>query len=77
MHVVPVSLLVAREPAPSHEAPPQGASLAAHLAHCVRASGRWFSLHCAVEALHGFSSGRFVTTLALALLVIGSVSALV
>ena len=75
MHFVPASL-VTREPALAFEELPN-ASLPSHLRHCIRAGGRWFQLHCAAEALHGLSSGRFVTTLALALFVIGSVGALV
>ena len=54
---------------------PAGHELSAlqeHLSHCRGARGRWFSLRCAAEAMNTLVAGRFVTTLAVAALVIGS-----
>jgi hypothetical protein len=50
------------------------ALLQTHVARCERDIGRWFALRCAVESAHQFFAARFVTTLALLLLVIGSLS---
>lgn len=46
------------------------ASLQAHARLCARARGRMFSLRCGMEAVHGFFAPRFVTTLALASVVL-------
>lgn len=45
-------------------------SLRAHVARCAQSRGPWFSLRCGVEAVHGFLAPRFVTTLALASVVL-------
>jgi hypothetical protein len=42
-----------------------------HLDLCKGSHGRLFALHCAVEALNGFVAARFVTTLAVVVLLIG------
>jgi len=38
-------------------------ALGAHYQRCNGCKGRWFSVQCAVEAVHGFVGPRFVTTL--------------
>jgi len=38
-------------------------ALVAHYQRCNGCKGRWFSLQCAVEAVHSFVGPRFVTTL--------------
>ena len=38
-------------------------SLGAHLRDCARARGRYFSLHCWAERLHGLMLPRFCTTI--------------
>lgn len=50
--------------------PGELASLGEHLDGC-RAHGRLFALQCGALAVHGFAAGRFVTTLAVAALLIG------
>jgi len=65
------------EPAAPVDVREPGTGLSAHMMCCLEASGRWFPLRCAVEALDAFCSGRFVTTVLLAVIAIGSVSALV
>ena len=38
-------------------------ALVAHYQRCIGCKGRWFSLQCAIEAVHAFVGPRFVTTL--------------
>lgn len=45
-------------------------SLRAHARRCAQSRGRMFSLRCGMEAVHGFLAPRFVTTLALASVVL-------
>lgn len=45
-------------------------SLRAHARLCAKSRGRMFSLRCGLEAVHGFFAPRFVTTLALASVVL-------
>lgn len=45
---------------------PDATLLQGHLLHCEQGSGRWFTVRCAAETVHGFLAPRFVTTLALA-----------
>jgi len=51
--------------------------LGEHLDLCKGANGRWFTLQCVGEALNGFISARFVTTLVVATLLIGVTSLVV
>ena len=44
--------------------------LQAHVQHCAMTRGRLHRLRCAVEAIDAFFAPRFVTTLALTLLVL-------
>ena len=46
-------------------------ALGVHVDRCNGSRGRWFTLGCAVDALHGFVAGRFVTTLLIAGAAIG------
>ena len=48
--------------------------LGEHLDACSRTPGRWFALQCGVERMNVFVVSRVVTTLALAALLIGSIS---
>jgi hypothetical protein len=48
--------------------------LGEHLDACTRTRGRWFALRCGVEQMNVFMASRVVTTLALAALLIGSIS---
>jgi hypothetical protein len=48
--------------------------LGEHLDACTRRHGRWFALRCSVEHMNVFMVSRVVTTLALAALLIGSIS---
>ena len=48
--------------------------LGEHLDACTRAQGRWFALRCSVEHMNVFMVSRVVTTLMLAVLLIGSIS---
>jgi len=50
--------------------------LADHARQCVLARGRWHRLHCVAEATDAFMAPRFVTTLALLVLVFVLVPAL-
>jgi hypothetical protein len=43
--------------------PMELSALGDHFARCQGARGRLFALRCAAEAMHGFASSRFVTTL--------------
>ncbi len=47
------------------------AALGEHLELCRAASGRLFSLRCSADAVHCFIAPRFVTTLVVAVLLIG------
>lgn len=38
-------------------------ALGAHVQRCNGCKGRWFSVQCAIETVHGFVGPRFVTTL--------------
>ena len=51
--------------------PMELSALGDHLGHCRASRGRLFGLHCAAERLHGFVAPRFMTTLAIATLLIG------
>ena len=50
----------------------ESSALRDHLSVCSGQRGRWFTLRCAAEAMNGFVSGRFVTTLVMATLLIGA-----
>lgn len=52
------------------------ASLGEHLDHCKGQQGRLFTLQCVGETLDRFLSGRLVTTLVAAALLIGIASTL-
>ncbi len=56
--------------------PMELSALGEHLDACKGTSSRWFAVQCVGEAMHGFISSRFVTTLVVATLLIG-VSSLV
>jgi hypothetical protein len=51
--------------------PGELSALGEHLQQCQQLSGRMATLRSGGEAVHGFIAGRFVTTLALAALLIG------
>lgn len=38
-----------------------------HMHQCAQANGTWHSLRCKAEAIDGFLSGRFVSTLVVAI----------
>ena len=44
--------------------------LGEHLDSCKQTHGRWFTLQCFAEHLNGFIAARFVTTLAVAALLL-------
>lgn len=46
--------------------------LGAHYRHCNGCTGRWFSIRCAVDALHAFVAPRFMTTVVLIVAVAGA-----
>ena len=46
-------------------------ALGSHVSRCNGCRGRWFTLRCAVDAVHDFVAPRFVTTLVVASIVIG------
>ena len=48
-------------------------ALGVHVDACNGCRGRWFTLRCMVDAVHGFVAGRFVTTLMIAGAAIGLV----
>ena len=56
---------------PADTSPMELDALGQHYDHCQVKRGRWFSLQCMVEALHGSVAPRFVTTLVVATLLIG------
>jgi hypothetical protein len=45
-----------------------------HLDSCKRSHAGWFALQCAAERIDGFITARFVTTLTLAVLLMGMAS---
>jgi hypothetical protein len=47
-------------------------SLCKHLDHCKVPNRQIFAMHCAAEMMHGFVLGRFVTTLVVVFILIGS-----
>lgn len=47
-------------------------ALREHLSVCSGQRGRWFTLRCVAETMNGFVTGRFVTTLVMASLLIGA-----
>lgn len=54
--------------------PVELSALGAHLELCQKSHGRLFFLQCAVQTMHGFVVGRFVTTVVLVALLIGVLS---
>jgi hypothetical protein len=58
----------------THTSPMELSLLGEHLNACTRTHGRWFALRCSVEHMNVFMVSRVVTTLALAALLIGSIS---
>ena len=58
-------------PEPADTTPVELDALGQHYDRCQGKRGRWFSLQCMVEALHGSVAPRFVTTLVVVTLVIG------
>lgn len=51
--------------------PMELSALGAHLVSCNVSRGRLFAFRCVTEAMNGFVTGRFVTTLVVAALLIG------
>ena len=51
--------------------PMELSALGAHVSRCNGCRGRWFTLRCAIDAVHDFVAPRFVTTLFLAVAVLG------
>ncbi len=49
--------------------------LGAHFERCNGCKGRWFSMRCALEAVHSFVAPRVVTTMVLAAGVVAMVAA--
>jgi hypothetical protein len=47
-------------------------ALGEHYGRCQEGRGRWFSLQCVAETLHGTVAPRFVTTLFVATVLIGA-----
>ena len=54
--------------------PNELAALGRHLLACKRPHRRLFELQCAAEAMSGFATARFVTTLVVAALLLGTIS---
>jgi hypothetical protein len=54
--------------------PMELSALGEHLDSCKRSDGRWLALRFVVERMNGFVAARFVTTLAVAALLIGLMS---
>ena len=54
----------------AHTSPMELSALGDHLAKCSHAPGRLFSWQCAAEAAHQALASRFVTTLAVATVVL-------
>ncbi len=57
--------------APPDTTPMELDALGEHYGHCQEGRGRWFSLQCMAETLHGSVAPRFVTTLVVATVLIG------
>jgi hypothetical protein len=51
-------------------------ALGEHMSLCAGLKGRMFATRCFCEVMHGFVASRFVTTLAVATLVIGAIALL-
>lgn len=51
--------------------PMELSALGAHIERCDGCRGRWFTLRCAVDAVHDFVAPRFMTTLVIAAAVVG------
>ena len=49
-------------------------ALRVHIERCDRQAGRWYQVRCAAESIHSFLAPRFVTTLALIVVVTASVA---
>jgi hypothetical protein len=56
--------------------PMELSALGAHVAACRMLTGHLFVARCAAEAMHGFVAGRMVTTLVVAALLMGVLSAI-
>lgn len=56
---------------PADTTPMELNALGEHFDNCQGRRGRWFSLQCMAEALHGSVAPRFVTTLVVATVMIG------
>jgi hypothetical protein len=54
--------------------PSDATDLRKHLDHCKVINKPLFAAYCAVEKMHGFVVGRFVTTLVVAFVLIGCYS---
>lgn len=54
--------------------PMELSALGAHIKRCEGCRGRWFTLRCAVDAVHGFAAPRFMTTLVIAAAVVALVA---
>ena len=57
--------------APPDTSPMELSALGEHLDHCRTPNGRLFAVRCAAEALNGFLSARFVTSLLVLAMLIG------
>lgn len=54
--------------------PMELSALGAHVARCIGCRDRWFALRCAIDSVHDFVAPRFMTTLTLACVVIGTLA---
>ena len=54
--------------------PMELSALGAHIERCEGCRGRWFTLRCAVDTVHGFAAPRFMTTLVIAVAVVALVA---
>jgi hypothetical protein len=54
--------------------PMELSALGAHVERCIGGRERWFSLRCAIDAVHEFVAPRIMTTLVVAVLAIGSIA---
>jgi hypothetical protein len=61
---------------PADTSPTELSALGDHLSLCAGLKGRMFATRCFCEVMHGFVASRFVTTLAVATLVIGAIALL-
>lgn len=57
---------------PPETTPMELDALGEHYGLCQQGRGRWFSLQCMAETLHGTVAPRFVTTLFVATVLIGA-----